>query len=76
MNKLTTILILAIIAVGAWLLLRDAAPSEVTAPVAAPAVEAQPEVSPTADLNAELELIDVGDVDADLQAVDADLNQL
>lgn len=74
MNKLTVILILAVVAFGAWLLLRDAAPSEVTAP-AEDVAGALPE-SPVADLDAELEAIDIGTSDLDLQAVDADLNQL
>ncbi|MDO8584957.1 MAG: hypothetical protein Q7R85_02435 [bacterium] len=77
MNKLSIVLIIAIVVVGAWLWWMNAEPSEVVvAPITAPVVEVTPEVSPTSDIDADLGAIDIGDVGADFQGIDADLNQL
>lgn len=76
MNKLSIVLVVVIVTVGAWLWWMNSAPVDVTVPAVSPVVEAPAETSPTSDIDADLGAIDVGSVDADLQSIDADVNSL
>lgn len=78
MNKITLILVLVIaLIVGSWWWMTRE-PKEVAPVVEAPAVEPAPAPDPdsSAELQKELQALDVGDVGADLQEVDAGISQL